>query len=306
MEGEMRMSSISWFSIHHWDDQPPTAVKALDLLLWELEVKDVGVLLDSRRSDRPGDDDDPPLDLPPDEHLGRGLGMLAGDGLDLWVIQQEGFSWLGPGPVRGSKGRVGSDGDASLLAEVQEFHLPQVRMALHLVRHRLNASLRQHVRDLLRVEVGQPDRLGQPLLHQLLHGQPGRGRVDFGVILHRTILIPREHVVPSLKSHRPVDEIEVEVFNPKIGQAFPASGFNVLWIVFRVPKLARDENLRSGNSRGNNSGTNFRFVAITGSTVKMSVALPERMLHCSLHLTRLAFPSSKSKEWHLRPIVQSE
>merc|ERR1711971_910896 len=99
MEGEMRMSSISWFSIHHWDDQPPTAVKALDLLHRELEVKDVGVLLDPRGSDRLGDDDDPPLDLPPYKHLGRGLGMLAGNGLDLWVIQQEGFSRLGPGPV---------------------------------------------------------------------------------------------------------------------------------------------------------------------------------------------------------------
>ena len=30
------------------------------------------------------------------------------------------------------------------------------------------------------------------------------------------------------------------------------------------------------------------------------------MLHCSLHLTGLALPSAKSKDRHLRPIVQGE
>ena len=97
MEGEV------WMSIPQWKDQPPVAVEALDLLHLlhrELEVKDIGVLLDPRESDRLGDDDDPPLDLPPYQHLGRGLGMLGGNGLDLGVIQQQGFSWLGPRPVR--------------------------------------------------------------------------------------------------------------------------------------------------------------------------------------------------------------
>ena len=70
------MSSISWFPINLRHDQPPVAVEALDLLHLlhrELEVKDVGVLLDPGGSDRLGDDDDPPLDLPPYEHLGRRL-----------------------------------------------------------------------------------------------------------------------------------------------------------------------------------------------------------------------------------------
>ena len=277
MERKVWMSSIPRFPLHHRDDHPPVAVEALDLLHLlrrELEVKDVGVLLNPGRSDRLWDDYDPPLDLPPNEHLGRGLGVLGGNGLDLWVIHQQGVSWLGPGPVRGAKGGVGSDGDALLLAEGEELGLPQVRMALHLVRHRLHASLLQDVCDLLRVEVGQPDRLGQPLLHQLLHGKPGCRWVDFCVILDRAILILWKGIHPSLKSNWPVDEIEIEVVNPKVSQGFPTSCFNVLRVVLCVPKLARDEDLRSGNTGGNNSCSNFSLVAITGSTVKVAIAFP--------------------------------
>ena len=69
-----------------------------------------------------------------------------------------------------------------------------------------------------------------------------------------------------------MDEIEVEVVNPKVGQGFPTSSLHVLWVVLRVPKLARDEDLRPGNTRANNSCPNFRFVAIAGSAVKVPIA----------------------------------
>ena len=254
--------------------QPPIAVKALHLLhlrCRELEVKDVAVLLDPRGSDRFGDYDDPPLDLPPYDHLRRGLGMLLGNDFDLGFLKQQGFSRLGPRPVRRSKWRKGSDGDASLLAKGEELGLPQVRMALHLICYRLHASLLQHVRDLLRVEARQPDRLGQPLLHQLLHGQPGGCWVNV-TELELTILIHWIAYVPSLKSHRGVDEIKVEVVNPQVSQGLPTSRLHVLWVVLCVPKLACDEDLRSGNTRSNDACPYLCLVAIDRGTVNVAIA----------------------------------
>ena len=84
--------------------------------------------------------------------------------------------------------------------------------------------------------------------------------------LNCTILIPRI-ALPSRKSHRGVHEIEVEVVNPKVVQGFPTSCFNVLRVVLCVPKLARDKDLRSGNTGGNNSCSNFSLVAITSRTI---------------------------------------
>ena len=70
-----------------------------------------------------------------------------------------------------------------------------------------------------------------------------------------------------------MDEIEVKVVKAKVFECFPTSCFHVLWVVFCVPKLASDENLRSGNTRGNDSCPNFRLIAIEGSTVKVPIAL---------------------------------
>ena len=69
-----------------------------------------------------------------------------------------------------------------------------------------------------------------------------------------------------------MDEIEVEVVNPKIGQGFPTSCLHLFWVVLCVSKLACDEDLRAGNSRGNNACPHFCLVAIGGSTVKVAVA----------------------------------
>jgi len=150
-ELEFDMEWVMWVSSERRHGaQPPVAVEALHLLhlrCRELEVEHVAVLLDPRGSDRFGDNDDPPLDLPTYDHLRRELGMLLGNRFDLGVLKQQGFSRLCPRPVRRSKGRKGSDGDVSLLAKGKELGLPQVRMALHLICHRLHTSLLQHVRD---------------------------------------------------------------------------------------------------------------------------------------------------------------
>ena len=74
-----------------------------------------------------------------------------------------------PGWAQGLSGDPKGEKAIKVIAACKELGLPQVRMALHLICHRLHTSLLQQVRDLLRVEARQPDRLGQPLLDQLLH-----------------------------------------------------------------------------------------------------------------------------------------
>ena len=72
---------------------------------------------------------------------------------DLYLPSVPDVAWLGPGPVRGAKGRVGCEGDPSPAAEVQEFGLAEVGVALHLVGHGLHAAPGQDVIDLFGVEI---------------------------------------------------------------------------------------------------------------------------------------------------------
>ena len=152
----MDVGSISWLPVHNGNDEPAIALKVVDvlhLLLSQTEVEDLAVLLNPGGSDGLGDDDDAPLDLPAEDNLGRALAVLAGDVLQLRVVQQADIARLGPGSVRGAQGRVGSDGDPSLPAEVQEFGLAEVGMALHLVSDGLDAAPGQDVLDLSGVKV---------------------------------------------------------------------------------------------------------------------------------------------------------
>ena len=82
------------------------------------EIEDIGVLLDPARRDRLGDDDDPPLDLPPDEDLGHALAEPGGDRLELGVVHQAQVSLLGPGSVWGAQRGVGGQGDPPSTAEL--------------------------------------------------------------------------------------------------------------------------------------------------------------------------------------------
>ena len=153
------MGSISRLPVHNGDDEPAIALKVVDVLHFccsQTEVEDLAVLLNPGGSDGLGDDDDAPLDLPAEHDLGRALAVLAGDVSQLGVLQQADVARLSPGSVRGAERGVGSDGDPSLSAEIQQFCLAEVGMALHLVGDGLDAAPGQDVLDLFGVEVGNP------------------------------------------------------------------------------------------------------------------------------------------------------
>ena len=150
------MGSISRLPVHNGDDEPAIALKVVDVLHFccsQTEVEDLAVLLNPGGSDGLGDDDDAPLDLPAEDDLGLGLAVLAGDVSQLGVLQQADVAGLSPGPVRRAEGGIGSDGDPSGAAELQELGLAQVGVTLYLVGHGLDAASGQDVLDLLGVEI---------------------------------------------------------------------------------------------------------------------------------------------------------
>ena len=153
----MDVSSISRLPVHDGHNEPAIALEVVDvlhLLLCQREVEDLAVLLNPGGSDGLGDDDDAPLDLPAEHDLGRALAVLAGDVSQLGVLQQADVARLSPGSVGRAERGVGSDGDPSLSAEIQQFCLAEVGMALHLVGDGLDAAPGQDVLDLFGVEVG--------------------------------------------------------------------------------------------------------------------------------------------------------
>ena len=157
MEGIVDVGSISWLPVDNGYNEPSIALEVVDvlhLLFSETEVEDLAVLLDPGGSDGLGDDDDAPLDLPAEDHLGRALAVLGGDVSQLGVVQQADVARLGPGTVRGAQGGVGRDGDPPGPAEVQQFGLAEVGVALHLVGDGLDAAPGQDVLDLFGVEIG--------------------------------------------------------------------------------------------------------------------------------------------------------
>ena len=257
VEGEMRMGSVPRLAVHQGHDHPTIRTiepaDLLHLLLAKGEVGHVAVLFDPGGRDRLGDDNDAPLDLPADEDLCGGLLVLGCDVLDLVVVHELWVSGLGPGAVRRPEGGVGGQADAALLAELEQLGLAQVGVALHLVGHRGDAALAQHVADLLRVEVGESDGLGEAQANQLLHGEPGGRWVNFIIILQAPVLILREAIVAPLEGSWPVDEVEVQVVHPKVGQGLPAGSLHVLRVVLVVPQLGGDEDLLPGNPGGSDT-----------------------------------------------------
>ena len=152
----MDVGPVSWLPVHNGYNEPSIALEVVDVLhlfFSQTEVEYLAVLLNPGGSDGLGDDDDAPLDLPAEDDLGRALAVLAGDVSQLGVLQQADVAWLSPGSVRRAEGGIGSDGDPSRAAELQQLGLAQVGVALHLVGHGLDTSSGQDVLDLLGVEI---------------------------------------------------------------------------------------------------------------------------------------------------------
>ena len=140
-EREVGSCSIPKLPIHHGHHESPIAVKGLDqihVILRQLKVENVPVLLNPGRSDTLGDDDDPSLEVVPEQHLGSSLVAFGSQLGDFGVLQKARLSFFGPGPIRRTQGAVSSQDDALLFAEVVQLLLVQVGVAFNLVSGRLD------------------------------------------------------------------------------------------------------------------------------------------------------------------------
>lgn len=92
----------------------------------------IKVLLDSLRVDTLGNDHNTPVHREPYEDLGRRLAIFLSNLSYLWVFQQRGVTGLSPRSVRGAQRTVGGDGNALVLAVLDEGLLRQIGVDLHL------------------------------------------------------------------------------------------------------------------------------------------------------------------------------
>ena len=248
-----------------------SAIKRADLLhllLRQLKIKDVLVGIDASRLRGLGNADRSALNRPADHHLRTGLVMVLGD------LQQHGVlhQWHRRRRVhvaRASQRVVGSHRDSVLLAVLQKLPLLQMGMQLHLVHRGLDGAEGQQVRQLLRREVGNTDRVNQTLrithspqpysLHELFHLRPralqvlhvvaetilGIIRGKANVVVKVTLVSLLVLLLRQIQESRPVDQIQVKVLQLELLQVLLQRALHILRLPVRNPQLRRHPEILS-------------------------------------------------------------
>jgi hypothetical protein len=146
-----------------------------------------------------------------------------------------------------AKSGVGSDVDVLLLGVGDELLAREDRVTLDLVDSRDKAGLLNESLQGLVCKVGDTDG-ADFALWQLVHGLPcltvGNGVVDVdlvGVGGHGEEF--RVRALSRSEVNRPVDEVQVEVLELKLGESVIESLLYLLGIVLSVPQLSSDEDV---------------------------------------------------------------
>lgn len=218
----------------------------------EVETGAVEVLGHDGFPRRLGNDSEAALRGPAQEDLGGLLAVLLGQVDDQLVLHErdEGVGVLEAEgqEASGAEGRVGGDGDALGLAEVQQLLLDEVGVVLDLEGRGRDAGVPQHVVDELGLEVGDADGPRETLVDDRLHGRPGdvHGRVaadDLGL----AVVVPAGGVpdrrVDVFQGPREVDQVQVEVLEAPVREGPPDRGLDLVAVLEDGPQLRRDEEL---------------------------------------------------------------
>jgi len=231
---------------------PVKCADGIDILLGEVEARDIEVGLHDGGAGGLGDNSEATLGSPSKEDLRWGLSVLLGNSLN-GVLLEERSEALGllHGELlkgEGTEGRVGRDGDTLSLGEVDELLLDEVRVMLDLEGGGANLGVSEEVVKELGLEVGDADALGEALLYEALEGRPGL--LDGGLgspNLALAVIKPAGRVadagVDVFKGNGEVDEVEVKVVEAPVGELLPGDGLNAVAVVEGVPELGDDEEL---------------------------------------------------------------
>lgn len=99
--------------------------------------------------------------------------------------------------------------------------------------------------DLATVEIRNADAFREPSANKSLHAPPAIEIVDTSVQV-LLVFVKREQIIAVLfVRHRPVNQIQVQVLEPKVLQGRLASFSNGFRVMECVPHLARDEQILS-------------------------------------------------------------
>lgn len=223
----------------------------LNLIIIEVEAEVLEVLLHASLAAALGNDGDAALGGPAQQHLGGGLAVLVGDGLDGGLLHER-DGVLGAGHVEldeagGAEAGVGGDGDALGGGGLEQQRLDEVWVVLDLQGGGLDAGVAQEVVEQLGLEVGHADAAGEALVGEALHGLPGLldgglGGADLGAgVVDEPARRVADRGVDVLEGDGEVDEVEVEVVDAPVGQLAAGDGLDAVAVVEAVPQLGDDE-----------------------------------------------------------------
>ena len=148
-------------------------------------------------------------------------------------------------------------------------------MKLHFVRRRLYPRVAKHQLQLRDRHVRRADVADEFCVDQLLHLAPGLHVV--GVDVGLCVRAARGHVAAGRMEirKRPVDEEEIEIFEPQVGERLAARGDHVFLAVHVVPQLRGDPELVARNAVAHHRlerGADGVLVAVDRGAVEMPIA----------------------------------
>ena len=135
------MPSIPGFALFHRQNNASVAFESRDdfhVFLRQFKVKKCGILFNTRRCHRFGNDHNLTLDLPTEQNLSHGFAILLSHRYQARIFQKLGIIGFGPRTIRTSQRTVGGQKYSTLFAEFLQLFLAQVRLTFHLIGHRFD------------------------------------------------------------------------------------------------------------------------------------------------------------------------
>lgn len=253
----------------------------------QLKIENIEILLNSRLCYRLGDRHCTALHQVTQNDLAGALVVLLPDLRDGPVVQEAVDLAETPVTLGGAEGAVGHDAHPELLAQFEQGLLGEVRVALHLVHHRLDLAVVHESPELRRVEVGHADGADQALAHQLLHGAP-RVQDVHGAEQHLAVGALGGEVVTVLESRGPVHQVQVDVVQAQVRQRLAAGPLHRVRVVRVVPELGADVDVLALDDAlrdlGPHRGAHLLLVLVEQRAVDVPVADVEGVHHRLLHL----------------------
>lgn len=107
-----------------------------------------------------------------------------------------------------------------------------------------------------------------------------------------------------------MDEVEVEVLEPPVGQTLAARGLDVLSSVVRVPKLGDDEQVlafdKALGDGTRDAGTTLLLVGVVGRAVQKAVARLDGVVHLVGRDVGRHLPQAEAGEGHRVARLESD